>query len=144
MTTNDKMREALIEAEAVLRMDDVYPDLRKMIASALSPAAQPAPVAFAAWYARYHEDACANFGGLSGSPKDLAQDAWEAALAAPAQPATPVAVGDERVAFEADEEMCSVLDLRRHKASGNYVSSHTHFAWKAWQARAALAQKEQQ
>lgn len=43
--------------------------------------------AFERWYAQYHEDACVMYGGLSGDPKDVARDAWDSALAAPASQA---------------------------------------------------------
>lgn len=36
---------------------------------------------FEQWYAQYHEDACVMYGGLSGNPKDVAHDAWDAARA---------------------------------------------------------------
>lgn len=37
--------------------------------------------AFEAWFAKYHESSCAEYGGLDcTNPKGIADDAWQAAL----------------------------------------------------------------
>lgn len=36
--------------------------------------------AFEQWYANYHEKACNDYGGVSGNPKDNAEEGWQAAL----------------------------------------------------------------
>lgn len=47
--------------------------------------------AFETWFAKYHDDACREYGGLDcTNPKGIAEEAWDAALSAKTQ-ADPVA-----------------------------------------------------
>ena len=42
----------------------------------------PSREAFEKWYAKYHDNACDNYGGIDcTNPKGIAEDAWQAAMA---------------------------------------------------------------
>jgi len=58
-----------------------------------------------------------------------------------AAPEAPAQAVSEREAFEAWAH-AQGYEVKSLKPDGRYWSSHTHQAWKCWQARAALAQKD--